>query len=50
LLGTWSIAEGGAIQVDLTVAESKQQILFQLDEGELTSTGPKGTKNKLVKL
>jgi len=50
LLGTWAIAESGAIQVDLVVADSKQQILFHFEDDQLTSTGPKGAKNKLVKL
>jgi hypothetical protein len=48
--GVWEISQEGAIKVDLSVASSTQSILFQFDDDQLTSTGPNGEKNKLVKL
>ncbi|HHL18573.1 MAG TPA: hypothetical protein ENJ33_02435 [Thiothrix sp.] len=50
LLGKWAIADGGSVKVDLTVAETTQSILFQFEDDQLSSTGPNGAKNKLVKL
>lgn len=48
--GTWVITASDAIQVDLMIGETKQQLLFELEDDQLVATGPKGTKNKLVKL
>lgn len=50
LEGTWVIGDNGGIKVDLTVASSVQSILFQFDGDKLTSTGPNGTQNSMVKL
>ncbi len=50
VLGKWTISDKGGIKVDLTVAGEIQSILFQLDDDQLSSTGPSGAKNKLVKL
>lgn len=52
LEGTWSLTDTGDIKVDLTIAASvKQSILFQFDDdGKLTSTGPNGVKNSMIKL